>query len=246
MTTKSEFAAANEAFLAEDRTKAGPPPTAEEMLDFMRGKLPAEESNRIRERLIAYPELVRTLTAQFPEGAEPGDPDYLTDHEFARHRAALEKRLVHRDGARGLLFWRGFGAIAAMIALGFGVMFWRAEVELKKPHAIWRQDDLRPDGQRGLGDKSNELAGAGESYLLVPAFSNDRPFEKYRAEIVDAADPQRILWHDDVVRRSADDSLVILVGREFLKPGKYQLRLYGINGARQEPLSTYTIRVAEH
>ena len=105
---------------------------------------------------------------------------------------------------------------------------------------------MLPDGQRGLGDKANELTAVGDSYLLVPSLLDNRPFERYRAEIIDAGNPQRSLWDGDVVRGSHDDALVIVVGREFLKPGKYKLLVYGITGARQEPLSTYTIRVPEH
>ena len=243
MTTKSEFAAA---LMADDHQRRIEPPAAEEMLAYTRGELPAEEAARIRERLIAYPDLVRTLTAQFPEAAEAGDPDYLSNDEFAGRWAALQKRRQRPDGGRVLQFWRAFGAIAATLAMVFGAMLWHAQMELRKPRAVWQQEELLPDGQRGLGDKSNELASTGESYLLVPALVDDRPFERYRAEIVDAGNPQRSLWHSDVVRRSANDSLVILVGREFLKPGKYKLLLYGINGERQEPLSTYTIRVPEH
>src|SRR5207302_11169100 len=103
MTTKSELSAANRELMAEERLSIGEPPTAGEVLAYMRGELTADEKVRIRERLIAYPELVRTLTAPFPEGAEPDHPDYLSDHEFARHWSALQKRRRRPD--RGLQFW---------------------------------------------------------------------------------------------------------------------------------------------
>jgi len=240
MTTKSEFAAA---LMAENRQRRIEPPTAEEMLAFTRGELPPEEAARIRERLIAYPDLVRTLTAQFPEAAEPGDPDYLSDDEFAGRWAALQKRRQHPEGGRVLQFWRAFGAIAATLIVVLGGMLWQARSELKQPHAVWQQMDIWPDGQRGPGAKSYDLT-AGESYLLLPTLLNDQRFESYRVDIVDAANPSRRV-RSDAVRRGETGSLVIVVGRESLKPGKYKLLVYGVNGARQEPVNTYTIRVLE-
>jgi hypothetical protein len=152
--------------MAEDRLSIGEPPTAEEVLAYTRGELTPDEEARIRERLIANPDLVRTLTAPFPEAAEPGHPDYLSDHEFARRWSALQKRRQRSD--RGLQFWRAFGAIAAALAVVFGALLWRAQTDLKKPQAVSELVDLYPDGQRGIGGQPNTLTSNGESYLLVP------------------------------------------------------------------------------
>ena len=66
--------------------KAGEePPTSDEMLAYITGELSAEEEADFRSRVIHYPELMRTLVAQFPEPAAPGDDDYLSDAEFSRH-----------------------------------------------------------------------------------------------------------------------------------------------------------------
>src|SRR4051812_49924113 len=164
MTTKSEFAAA---LVAADRQRRIEPPTAEEMLAYTRGELPAEEAARVRERLIAHPELVRTLTAQFPEGAEPGHPDYLSDDEFAGRWAALQKRRRRSEGGRVLQFWRAFSAIAATLVLVLGAMLWRAQTELKNPHLLVQQV-LLPDGQRGGGDVATAVTAQGEFLLLAP------------------------------------------------------------------------------
>src|SRR5436309_4648463 len=127
MTTKSEFAAANRDLTAETCASVGEPPSAEEVLAYTRGELAPDDEARIRERLIAHPDLVRTLTTPFPEGAEPGHPDYLSDHEFARHWKALQKRRQRSN--RGLQFWRSFSVIAATVAIALGAMLWRAETE---------------------------------------------------------------------------------------------------------------------
>lgn len=240
MTTKSELSAANCDLITENRLAIGEPPTAEEVLAYTRGELAPDEEARIRERLIAYPDLVRTLTTPFPEGADPDHPDYLSDHEFVRHWKALQKR---RRSDGGLKFWRVFGAIAAAVAVVLGGLLWRAEMQLKQPTAVWEQQELYPDGQRGTGERPNTLTPHGDSYLLVPMLSPELAVDKLRAEIVDAANPSRTVWSSRAMQRTPDGSLVIVVSRAFLKPGTYRLVVYGITGERQEPLSSYTLRV---
>ena len=241
MTTKSELSAANRELMAEERLSIGEPPTAGEVLAYMRGELTPDEKVRIRERLIAYPELVRTLTAPFPEGAEPDHPDYLSDHEFARHWNALQKRRRRPD--RGLQFWRAFGAIAAALAVVFGALLWRAQTALKQPQAVWEQQELYPDGRRGVEGQPAALTRNGESYLLMPILLGaDSTAERLRAEII-AADHPRTVWSSKPVARTPNGSFVILVPRDSLKPGTYRLVVYGITGERQEPLNSYTLRV---
>ncbi|HEV7570472.1 MAG TPA: hypothetical protein VGQ21_03145 [Thermoanaerobaculia bacterium] len=240
MTTKSELSAANRELLAENHLT---PPTAEEALAYARGEVTGDEEARIREQLIAYPDLVRTLTAPFPEPAEPDHPDYLSDHEFARHWRALQKRRHRSDG--GLQFWRAFGAIAAALAVVFGALLWNARTELKKPQAVWEQIDLRSDVQRGAGGTPNTLTSSGESYLLVPAdLGTEFVADKLRAEIA-AVNPPQTVWSSKPVPRTPDGSFVILVPRDALNPGTYRLVVYGITGERQEPLNSYTLRVPQ-
>jgi len=241
MTTKSELSAANRDLIAESRPAIGEPPTAEKALAYLKGELAPDEEARIREQLIAYPDLLRTLTAPFPEPADPDHPDYLSDHEFARHWKALQKRRHHSEDGRQ--FWRAFGAIAAALAVVLGGLLWRAEMQLKQPVAVWEQQDLYPDGQRGIGERPNTLTPHGDSYLLVPSLSPDLAVDKLRAEIVDANNPSRTVWSGKALSRTSDGSLVIVVPREFLKAGTYRLVVYGITGERQEPLSSYTLRL---
>src|ERR1051325_10204358 len=65
MITKTEWQGLHQQLMADERKRMGDPPTAEEVLAYMSGELSAEEEERIRERLVCYPELVRTLTAPF-------------------------------------------------------------------------------------------------------------------------------------------------------------------------------------
>jgi hypothetical protein len=211
------------------------PPTAEEMLAYMRGELSAADEEWVRERLIGYPELVRTLTAPFPEAAEPGDPDYLSDAEFASR--------WNRNPGRVLQFWPAFGAIAATLAVVFAALFVRERAELSRPRAASEYQALLPDGQRGSGDKPMTVTATGDSYLFVVAVIGQPAFDDFRLQIVDAAKPEEPLWKSRTLRRGPNDTFTILVPRAFLKPGKYQVVLDGVSGARQERVATYTFRV---
>ena len=241
MTTKTEWQAVNQALMADDCRRLGEPPAAEEALAYMRGELSEEEAVRVRERLVCRPDLVRTLTGAFPaEGAQPGDADYMSDREFASHWTALERRMKR---GRVVEFWPVFGAIAAALAIVFAGLFWQARKELTTPH-VMDAVLLLPDGQRGPGgETATTLTGRGESFPLIVSTSNATSFEQFRLDIVDATKPQEPLWSSPVLARSKDDLLAIVVPRKYLKPGKVQVMLYGVSGARQEPLASYTLRV---
>src|SRR6266540_3152077 len=160
MITKSDFQAVNQELMAGARRRLGEPPTSEEMLAYTRGEMSPEEEASFRERLLCYPELVRTLTAPFPtEGAAPGDPDFLSDEELAKHWASLQTRMQGRSReGRVVPFWRAFGAIAAALAVALGALLWRAEWKLAQPRVVSDEQVLLPDGQRGQGEIATVLS----------------------------------------------------------------------------------------
>src|SRR3712207_3458883 len=93
MITKTDWRTVNEQLMNDHRPRLDPP-TADEMLAYTRGELSAEDEQRLQERLVRHPDLVRTLTAPFPtEGAKPGDPDYVSDEEYPAHWRALHARM---------------------------------------------------------------------------------------------------------------------------------------------------------
>ncbi|MFP5246849.1 MAG: hypothetical protein ACLGH0_09150, partial [Thermoanaerobaculia bacterium] len=123
MNTKSDWRAVHQQMMADDRRKLGEPPTVEELRAYQRGELSKGEEERIQELLVCYPELVRMLTEPFPtEGAEPGDPDYLSDEEYAKHWAVLQKKM-QPNGGRVVSFRHYLPtALAASIAIVFGLL----------------------------------------------------------------------------------------------------------------------------
>jgi hypothetical protein len=220
------------------------PPTSDEMLAYMRGELSVDEEARFRDRLIPYPELVRTLTAPFPtEGAEPGDEDYLSDRELTRHWAAMQTRMP-----RGAVvqFWPSVAAIAATLALVFGALYWQAHTKQGQPRVLTVDGQtLFPDGnQRGSGSDAATVTPHGDWYALVPVLMDERPFDTYRVELFDVSvDPQRSLWSMSGLRRGENATLIVAVPRSFLSPGIYRLTIYGSNGGREELVNHYTIRI---
>lgn len=220
------------------------PPTSDEMLAYMNGQLSAEEEEHFRDRLIPFPELVRTLAAPFPaEGAERGDVDYLSDAEFTRHWAAMQKRMPRGNVVQ---FWPSVAAIAATLALVFGALYWQAYNKQGQPRVLTVDGQtLFPDGnQRGSASDAATVTPHGDWYALVPVLMDERLFDNYRVELFDAGvDPQRSLWSMSGLRRSENATLIVAIPRSFLSPGVYRLAIYGSKGALEEHVNDYTFRV---
>ena len=219
------------------------PPTAGEMLAYTRGELSPEEEARVQERLVDHPDLVRTMTEPFPtEGAEPGDPDYLSDEEFAKHWASMQKRMHRQPPATGrvLQFWRYSAAIAATVAITFGALLWQLNSRLDQPRVVWEQQILFPDGRRGPGTEPATLTAQGESVLLILPLIGQRDYDRYRIEVVNTATDQPI-WSSEALRPE-ESAFAILVPRRFLKPGTYRVVIYGASGTSEERLATYSLR----
>ena len=220
----------------------GEPPTSEEMMKYTRGELSPEDAATVRERLVAYPDLVRTLTAPFPqEGAEPGDSDYLSDQEFAAHWASLQQRM-HRS--RVSQFWPVISAIAAALAITFGTLLVQTKAELRRerlqPRIVWDEQPLLPDGQRGGGEQPATLTAYGESFLLLVPVSSST-FDDYRIEIINHATHQS-LWTSPTIPLANKSAIAVDVPRDFLKSGTYEVVLIGVSGERQERVATHTLR----
>jgi hypothetical protein len=220
------------------------PPTSEEMLAYLRGEMSAADEETFRERLMPYPELVRTLTAEFPCGAQPGDEDYLSDAEFEKHWAQLQQR-----APRGSVvsFWPSAMAIAASLAaLVLGLLYWRAVEHQREPRVLSvSAQPLMPDsGERGNKSEPAVVTPTGDTYSLAPVLMDQRPFDGYRVELFDAgATPQRSLWSTRAPQPHDDATLMITVPRAFIQPGLYRLAVYGISGGNEEHLHDYTVRV---
>ena len=244
MSSKLIWRAIHEALIANDHDQELEPPTVEEMLAYRRGELGAEEEARVRERLVAYPELARAVAQPFPpDDAVAGDADYLTPELLNRRWKALQQRIHAAPGESGriLRFWQISAAVAATLALSFGVLLWKARSELGQPRVAWEEVTLMPDGKRGAAEKLVPVEPNAESLLLEFTLYHQGTFAGYRLDILDSTD-SRSLWSSAVTRQD-NGNFAILVPRSFLRPGTYEIILYGVEGREIKPLSTYSLYV---
>ena len=239
MIRKSDWQAVQQEMIAADRQQLGEPPTAEEMLAYSRGELSSEEEARVRALLVAYPELAQALTAPFPTG----DDDSLSSEEVSKRWKSFQSRIHGKEVPRGkvLQFWRASTALAAGLALVFGGLLWREMSH--EPRVLPDPQQLYADGHRGGAGEAVTLTGSDEVFVLIVPLYNPGAFEQFRLEIVDAGPGARTLWRGEVQPRRPDDTFRIEVPRSYLDAGRYRVVLYGVDGAREQRIDTYTIRV---
>ncbi|HEV7238575.1 MAG TPA: hypothetical protein VGQ36_04980 [Thermoanaerobaculia bacterium] len=239
MIRKSDWQVVQDEMIEADRQQLGEPPTAEEMLAYSRGELSPQEEARVRALLVAYPELAHTLTAPFP--AE-GD-DSLSGEDVSKRWKSFQSQ-IHGKEARGgklLQFWRASTALAAGLALVFGGLLWRETS--RGPRVLPEAQQLFADGQRGGEGGAVTLTGTDDVFVLVVPLYNPGTFGQFRLEIAGVEPGARPLWRGEVQPRRADDTFRIEIPRAYLDAGRYRVVLYGIDGAREQRLETYTIRV---
>ncbi|HEX7152508.1 MAG TPA: hypothetical protein VF618_13555 [Thermoanaerobaculia bacterium] len=219
------------------REAAGSPPplpSDEELLAYSNGELPPDRAARVREALAHYPDLAQALAQPFPEEVKPDDPDYLPPDELARQWERL-RRDVHA-GARPpegkvLQFWRTTTALAAMLALVFGGLLWRARSELGEPQA---NEAIEFQNRRGA-PVVPAIASGRRVTLTVPVAPD---YEQYQVELRGAAAP----WRSRRLPHPAGDSLAVTIPHN-LPPGQYEVVLYGIRGETVEQVGTHTFIV---
>jgi hypothetical protein len=247
MNTKSDWRTVNEQLMNDDRRKLEPP-TAEEMLAYTRGELSPEDEQRVRERLVCYPDLVRTLTEPFPdEGAEPGDRDYIPDEEYASHWDALQPRLRRSKRStqgRRLQFWRTSAALAAALAVALGLGWWLSLPGAASPRIVEQTESLMPDGRRGGSGTTGLVQKRGDSSLLVVPLINPRDYVEYRLELIRVKN-NRTLWRSGVTRPRQDGPYAgfsVLIPNEIVDRGEYRIVVHGVAGKTERPVASYPVR----
>jgi hypothetical protein len=245
MITKSELQAAHRASRATGAYLE--PPSAEETLKYVQGELSEADTTRVRELLVAHPDMLRAATMPFPPDAVPGSDGFLSEYETARQWKSFRRSMGTASPDRSLNVWRAAAALAAALAITLGGLLWqsaenarRLTRQLTEPRVAGYQL-LLPDGQRGPGGAST-LTPVGDSYLVATPILGAVPFDQYRLEIVDLAS-NRSVWRRDGLPRPDSDTFAILIPRQTFHPGMFQIVLYGVNGKLAEKVATYTVTV---
>lgn len=247
MTRKSDWQDVSRELVAEERRTLGDPPTAEEMLAYSRGELSESEEERIRDLLVAYPELARMYAAPFPE-----EGDAVSEEQLGAGWDALQRRLGNREDSAvrpkaegGRVYFMRYAptAIAATLAIVFFGMFMQAERRAREnasPRILAAAQELDPGGNRGL-DAPTMLRKDGEVYHLKPHLINQVRYAHYRIELRDSKG--ETLWVNHTAQPDEDDSVQIAVPHVFLRAGeRYQLKIFGIENEKTE-LGSYEVAV---
>jgi hypothetical protein len=244
MTNKTEWQDANRRLAAEQREKLGDPPTAEEMLAYSRGEMSAEEEDRIRDLLVAYPELARTYGAQFSEEPEAGiSNEALNDGWDDVQRRLGVTMMPVRTRVRNYIPT----TIAAALALVFFGLYVQAESRARDnargcdlPRVLGAPQELESDGNRGPAAPTM-LRKDGDAYLLMPHLLNQLHYPHYSIELNDLSGA---VWTSPSAQPDVANTFQIVIPHDFLRPGvRYQLRIFGINGEARMPAGSYDVMV---
>jgi hypothetical protein len=242
MIKRDDFKAVHEELLAERRRSAGAPPTDEELLAFASGELNAADEARVRELLVAYPELARAVSIPFPDG----DVEPLPEEVVNRQWSALQKRLhaaQPQPSRRALRIWQSTAAIAATLVLVLGGQLWKARSETEQTGPI-EEVVLRPEGRRG-GPAEPIPLPYGAPLVLKAYVAEGETFTEYRMDIVTTSATPRVVRSTSGLRQHDEDGAVwMLLPKDTLDAGQYRLILYGVSGEGAQRLGSYSFRVA--
>lgn len=249
MITKADLDAVLDEIAEEKRRELGDPPPAAQMEAYARGQLPPDQEERVRESLAWNSDLARTQTEPFPAvGASPGEPGFVSGADLERRWTSLQKRIrrEHDLEPRSVVrLWQWSAALAAGLAVVFGGLLWRAESdarrlrgELMEPRIIAEQHEL--GGAMRGGPPAVSVGEDRGDVVFVASLFNHPGYEKYRVEIA-GGQPQRTLWSETAPLNGYRFSIV--VPRQFLQRGTYEVAVYGIEGTTERKLETYPLEI---
>lgn len=249
MISRNDWQTLHDKWSAEDRKRLGDPPAAEQLLAYSRGELPPDEEARIRELLVAYPELARALAQPFPEEDESNLSERELDAHWADFQSRLGRTAAPASAARGAVivpFHRRAMPVAAMLVLAFVGLYVYARrqestsMQLRGVNRV----ELTEGARRGAGGSMVTLSRNGRTQLLIMHVNDTMNYEHYRATLVDAH-TQKKLWDETGgVTRLDEGQLAVTIADEDLVPGEYRLELYGVvSGTDDKPLGMYALRV---
>jgi hypothetical protein len=222
---------------ARSDAPAGPDLEPAELLDYLAGRLPPEEAERIERLLVASPTTARALldlaeleAAGAGAGERPADIAALAGRRDFERRLPSAAPRPHRLPA----LLSGIAASLPVATLGLGSWGWRLQGELDRPIANLRSLEL-PSGSRAGTERVVELApGAPLRLVLAPA----ERCPGYAAELKGPGSGDR-----RTIERLERDEQGRLVLLWRLEPGTYGLRLMGCEPRRELEVHRFRVTV---
>jgi len=242
--TKNDWQEVNRQVSAEQRETLGDPPTADELVAYTRGELSEREEERIRDLLVAYPDLARMWIAPIPEESQPG----ISQEDIAAGFRDVQRRLGVASVARRARVRHYIPTtIAAALALVFFGLYVQAENRARNhargcdlPRVLGAPQELHADANRGPSAPTL-LYKDGEAYLLKPMLSNQIRYPHYHLELHDANGP---VWKSQSAVIGEDDAFQIVIPHTFLRTGRtYQLTIFGVDGEKRRHVGSYDVAV---
>ncbi|HEX2121203.1 MAG TPA: hypothetical protein VHL59_06120 [Thermoanaerobaculia bacterium] len=194
----------------------------------------------MRELLACYPHLADAVAIPF---VEAGDalPEEIVTRQWNDFRAR------HMRRAPSPRIWQAAAALAATVALTFGGALWQTRRELAAPRLIEAEQILHsPLGRGGRGGADTILSANAGNVTLVVSLHDLPQFHGYRVDMLEVrGDDRRQRWSSTAATRSQDDALRILIPRQSLDPGDYEIVVSGLGGVgeRSPELVRHSVRV---
>jgi len=235
----------------EDRRSPGEHPDPVALLDYLEGRLPDAEADRVEEHLARCPDCAQAVLdfAAFPNLEPPTEEHRLTPADVQSRWRELQARL---EAERRPVWQRhqvllplAAGLFVAAVGLGAWAGALREKVErLEGPWGNAYPLGLRPESAERRGGGVQEVpAGVDRVVLYLSLVTEEREYPAYEVDVTEAGG--RRVFAGVPVRRGPDGGFVLPLPVESLPSGETVLELYGVEAGRRTPLETYTVAVRE-
>ncbi len=241
------------------RSIRGPHPAVEELTEYRSGGLSQEVRERIRDHLTLCRECQQlvldfgALSDLASEGREltAADVDQQWGRLARRLRSAPPQDSVAVVSSRPRFAWALAAALAtAVVGLSVWVQALRHQNrELIRPQINAHLGDLFADGDRLRESGQFErvvVPPEADQVVLILNLNRPETFSDYRVEILDSlAEDARVRWRRDGLRRGSEGNFVLTLRRGFLPPGRYRIRILGLEAEQEHLLASYGFEVID-
>lgn len=251
MMNRTEWRAVRNALIAYDQAHIGELPTVDELFAYERGELSEEAAARVRQLLVANPDLARAYAATFP--AEGTDMQ-STPTELAENWAGIWRKLYKSEHARRRLLSVAAAVVIGLLLCATVIIDGLLRHAHTSPQIVASSQLVIPCCKRGPRDGPyydvTPLRFDGPNVLLelyrVSDF--DARFNTFHVEIAketSKGEGDVVLWSADFTKPPEDDdTFKVLMQRPFLEPGAiYHISIDGVAGGKRVRRYDYYVDV---
>jgi len=257
------------ALAARRRRELGLHPDPETLAAYHEGELAGAEAERLRDHLALCPDCTQLLLdlGGFAALAPPAGVRGLTDGEVEGAWQAVRSQLAETEEAPppsnllrlppplssqkgrpsrpAYLAWALAASWVAVVGLALWVTALRRDnAVLARPAVNVAIADLAARGDTTRGERSDLRALPAGDRLLLILDATDLPVRSgYEAEIADDRAAGPALWTGRGLVRSGENNFTLELPPRFLPPGKYQVRLFGLEAGQRQRLADFPLKI---